>query len=350
MIHSIHPYPCKFPSTIADKYLEPTKNFLDPFCGSGTSLLEAARKGMEVYGFDCNPIAGLISRCKLVNLRNTEIVNLEKFAKQALQVSFESIDPNLTLHSFHGRDHWFSEEVQREFAFLLEEIDDYDRDSNSWVVLATVLSAITVAHSKQDSETRYVAVEKKHSRGDVIVAFAKKLDRVTRAIRARGPLPNNNRQVFLGDIRQGMPIEDNSISQVITSPPYANTMDYYLYHKQRMNILGFDFKKTQSQEIGSRYEFSSKKESKETWNRDYEIGLREVARVLENSGRAIYIIGDSQIAGELVDGAKLTTEVAKSIGLSCKVLESIPMAGRSRTFNHSYQRPNKFEHVVEVRK
>jgi hypothetical protein len=117
-----------------------------------------------------------------------------------------------------------------------------------------------------------------------------------------------------------------------------------------MNILGFDFKKTQSQEIGSRYEFSSKKESKETWNRDYEIGLREVARVLENSGRAIYIIGDSQIAGELVDGAKLTTEVAKSIGLSCKVLESIPMAGRSRTFNHSYQRPNKFEHVVEVRK
>jgi site-specific DNA-methyltransferase (cytosine-N4-specific) len=117
-----------------------------------------------------------------------------------------------------------------------------------------------------------------------------------------------------------------------------------------MNLLGFDFKVVQNHEIGSRHEFSSKKRDISVWNRDYLSGMQEVMRVLKPKGRAIFVIGDSQVAGQLIDGAKLTLNCAKQLGLDAQVLESVPMTGKSRSFRASYQRPNKFEHIVEMRK
>ncbi len=58
MTHSIHPYPAKFipqiPSRIIDECSNERHTVLDPFCGSGTTLLEARRKGRDSIGFDIN--------------------------------------------------------------------------------------------------------------------------------------------------------------------------------------------------------------------------------------------------------------------------------------------------------
>ena len=72
-IHNIHPYPCKFPARIAQEYLNDKGLVLDPFCGSGTTLVEAAIKGLDTIGIDCNPIAILISQCKLLNISKKEM-------------------------------------------------------------------------------------------------------------------------------------------------------------------------------------------------------------------------------------------------------------------------------------
>jgi hypothetical protein len=68
--HSIHPYPAKLIAHIpyfflnSRKYIKQGEIVLDPFCGSGTTLLEASLSGINAYGADANPLARLISKCK----------------------------------------------------------------------------------------------------------------------------------------------------------------------------------------------------------------------------------------------------------------------------------------------
>ena len=68
-LHSIHPYPAKFIPQIPRRLIElltPDSNgvVFDPFCGSGTTLLEAQAAGYAAIGVDLNPIATLIARVK----------------------------------------------------------------------------------------------------------------------------------------------------------------------------------------------------------------------------------------------------------------------------------------------
>src|SRR5713226_6334098 len=67
--HNIHPFPAKFIADIPRKVfsfipVQPSTAVLDPFAGSGTTLLEAQRSGLDFVGVDLNPIAVLISRVK----------------------------------------------------------------------------------------------------------------------------------------------------------------------------------------------------------------------------------------------------------------------------------------------
>jgi site-specific DNA-methyltransferase (cytosine-N4-specific) len=100
-------------------------------------------------------------------------------------------------------------------------------------------------------------------------------------------------QVFNADSRNLNFISDNSIDIIITSPPYANTYDYYLYHKFRKRWLDLDVKFAQYNEIGSRREYSSLKEKKEKWNDDLIKCFAEMQRVLKPHHFASIVIGDS---------------------------------------------------------
>ena len=66
---NIHPYPARFINEIPKHLIEEIgcpegTIILDPFCGSGTTLVEAQRHGFDSVGIDLNPIACLISRVK----------------------------------------------------------------------------------------------------------------------------------------------------------------------------------------------------------------------------------------------------------------------------------------------
>jgi site-specific DNA-methyltransferase (cytosine-N4-specific) len=349
-IHAVHPYPCKFPPETARQYLESGLVVLDPFCGSGTTLVEAALGGSCVRGFDCNPIAVVISRFKLIpaDARFFCVADTVLAELQLTRSGFAASDAELP--PFKGRDHWFAPVVQRELAAAVEWIEKNAQDADITLWLQTALSSIINRVSFQDSETRYARVEREFAPGQVTELFLDRACLLLRALRERGSIERNGHVVDLADVMDGIPLPSESVDLIVTSPPYANTMDYYLYHKQRMNVLGFDFKLTQHREIGSRWEFSSLKRKREKWDEDYGRSLAEMHRVLKPGGRAVVIIGDSQIAGELINAAELTARIATDRGLTSRVLESTPLAQRSRSFNPGFQRPNKFEHVLELTK
>ena len=109
--------------------------------------------------------------------------------------------------------------------------------------------------------------------------------------------------------------------------------------------------KRKGQSFISRSKWEELKESiKEKWDEDYFLGISEMARVLKKGATAFVIIGDSQIAGNLVSGATTTLKAATRAGLNSLHLESVPMTGKSRSFRASFQRPNKFEHVIKLSK
>ena len=82
LTHGIHPYPAKFPPQIPARLIEiltrPGDVLLDPFCGSGTTLVEALRLDRSAVGTDINPIAVLVTETKTARLNGTAERALEE--------------------------------------------------------------------------------------------------------------------------------------------------------------------------------------------------------------------------------------------------------------------------------
>ncbi len=66
--HCYHNYPAMMIPQIAERLLEKygaNANLLfDPYCGTGTSLVEANLKGIDAIGTDLNPLARLVAKTK----------------------------------------------------------------------------------------------------------------------------------------------------------------------------------------------------------------------------------------------------------------------------------------------
>lgn len=345
-INAAHPYPCKYPAESIRQFLKaPAGVLLDPFCGSGTTVLEGAINGWQhVYGFDSNPIAVLITKFKTLRVDERLFADCES-ALGAFVLN-ANVSQDQSKLDFDGATHWFAKHVLNDLGTIVAWINkNQDRRVRTWLRLS--LSRIINRVSRQDSETRYVAIDRNIKKGETLERFAQSARSTLDLLRDR-PALKSDVSVAAADIQHGIPLPDSSVDRIVTSPPYANTMDYYLYHKQRMNILGFDFKRTQQMEIGSRHEYSSLRAPASKWRNDYLDCLREFRRVLKSGGEAIIVIGDSQIAGTKVDAADLTMSLSKELGMDCVVLESVPLSGRSRSFSRGFQRPNKFEHVLRL--
>lgn len=84
LTHSLHPYPAKFPpqlpQTILKKYSNKGETVLDPFCGSGTTLVEARLQGINAIGIDVNGLSCLLSKVKATSLKENQISEINHFA------------------------------------------------------------------------------------------------------------------------------------------------------------------------------------------------------------------------------------------------------------------------------
>ena len=80
------------------------------------------------------------------------------------------------------------------------------------------------------------------------------------------------------DSRNLTMLENESVDIIITSPPYANTYDYYLYHKFRKRWLDLDVHFAQYNEIGSRREYSSLKKPANQWTIDFSNNIIKIQK------------------------------------------------------------------------
>jgi len=358
LTHSLHPYPAKFPPQLPKKILEDYaikgQTVLDPFCGSGTTLIEARIFGANAIGVDVNGLSVLLSEVKATPLTEQQFSIVQAFIlKIEKEISKWKSEnrPQIKIKEIEGQEHWFQNNVSEEITFLLNEISK-QTDNDIQNFLKIVLSSIIVRVSNQDSDTRFAAIEKNVINGYTLEVFCKKAKEYNSRMAEFSELVHYSTelQVYNADSRNLDFIKDNSIDIIITSPPYANTYDYYLYHKFRKRWLDLDVKFAQYNEIGSRREYSSLKEKKEKWNEDLIKCFAEMQRVLKPNHFAFIVIGDSVIKKELIKIEKEISVFAPKIGFKVNEILSSDLSKHSRIFNPSYAQKGKKEHLIILEK
>lgn len=334
-INSIHPYPAKFipeiPRNLIDVIGLPKNTWvLDPFCGSGVTLVESQLAGIPSIGIDLNPIACLISQVKTEPLGENFLEWAKKITENAKRKKTAVLPdiPNL--------NHWFKEDVQQVLSKLKSQIDTVS-DAQIKNALRLSLSSILVRVSNQESDTRYAAIEKKLSSDKIYDVFYEAAERLDSSKRKYQP-PASAVKIICKDIMQVTPAEiKHPIGLVVTSPPYPNAYEYWLYHKYRMYWLGFDPITVKEKEIGARAHFFKKNHHTE---KDFEVQMQFVMNLLNSSlvkgGHICIVVGRSKIHGKIVSNADIILQTGNALGLKPIANLSRQIATSRRTFNLSH--------------
>ena len=334
-IEAIHPYPAKFigeiPRALIETFPVPEGSAIfDPFCGSGTSLLEAQRAGLPSIGVDLNPIACLISRVKTSPTPERLVEAAAEIVEGARAI--KEVEPS----GIPNVDHWFKSEIQLAVGALAQTMS-----SSEYILfedhLRLALSSILVRVSNQDSDTRYAAVEKNITYSDVFSLFLSSVQKLDRSLNERNwDLPEA--LVIEGNTLEIDPSEiKKEVGLIVTSPPYPNAYEYWLYHKYRMWWLGFDPIAVKEQEIGARAHFFKKNHhTAEHFVDQMQKTFELISKVLVKNGFVCFVVGRSKIHGEIVDNGNIISDVAKNIGLEEIVRIERPIHSQRKSFNLSH--------------
>ncbi len=304
----------------------------DPFCGSGTTLIEAQAQGYPSIGVDLNPIACLIARVATSPQPPRLETSARRCAAQARQAPTARIPPIPNL------DHWFKQPVQAALASILETIDS-ETTASTRDALRLALSSTITRISNQDSDTRYAAVAKDVTGDTVYEAFLRA------AIKCAAALPAPNAQIARSTIHCRDVLElsvsdiDQPIGLVICSPPYPNAYEYWLYHKYRMYWLGHDPLYVKEREIGARPHYFRKNPSTPA---DFRAHMAKVFRLLRDAcidgSYACFVVGHSKIHGHIIDNGSLLKDAAAEHRFEHVALLTRNIAPYRKAFNLSHSR------------
>ncbi len=342
-LHAIHPYPAKFipeipRALIAEFPPEATAVVLDPFCGSGTTLVEAQRAGHGAIGIDLNPIACRISRVKtgpLPRCLGLAAIRCREAAASAAGHVPTDI-PNLS--------HWFRHDVSEAVSALIGAIGS-EAPEECREALELALSSILVRVSNQDSDTRYAAVEKQVGPKQVFDWFVDAAGRIESALRAR-PADSAPVQVIESDILSVKPgVVGKRVGLVVTSPPYPNAYEYWLYHKYRMWWLGHDALRVREREIGARAHFFGGKATADDFFHQMSGVFRLLDCVCTEDANVCFVVGDSKIHGRIVSNADALERAAAATGFVTAGHVLRNMRAEKKSFNLAHARIRQ-EHVL----
>lgn len=353
LTHNFHPYPAKYipqiPGSILDRYtLEKNAVVLDPFAGSGTTLIESIIRGYDAIGIDSNPISALISKVKSTPLNDIERSLISIFMDD-LSSEIDKGVFEVELPDFKNRDHWFQRNMLMEL-LLIKNLIQTVENSNARDFLMCALSAVTVKCSNQENDTRWAAKQKNLSDGFAFKEFFKKLTAMLTRINELDILAKGSAKVFNGDSTNMYFLEDKCVDIVITSPPYLNSYDYYLYHKLRMFILGFDHLEAQNLEIGSRNKHSDKNLGAESYFESMKAVAEELYRVLKPTGKSVIVVGDAIVNKKLIDMSEEYIKFFEEVGFKIAEAYAFDQRKYTTTFIKKSTNVSKKTHVLVFEK
>ena len=282
LTHYLFRFPAKFHPPVVrkliDEYSKPGDHILDPFCGSGTMLVEAAVAGRNAVGLDVDPVAAFVSRVKThryspgwlkasSDLLSQDLAELRRLGEEHYVRKFTDITRDelnaaisaagLWIPEIPNLFHWFRKYVILDMARINGAIQGLQAPNTHKDFFKLCFASIVRAASNADpvpvsglEVTSYM--KRKEAMGRVINPFALFDRSVSKALKAtfeyRQKLDNSSTvSSKQADARHLSSSLRRDFDAIITSPPYHNAVDYYRRHKLEMFWLGFT--KTQEERL-----------------------------------------------------------------------------------------------------
>ncbi|OFV93513.1 MAG: hypothetical protein A3F68_06260 [Acidobacteria bacterium RIFCSPLOWO2_12_FULL_54_10] len=352
--HALHAFAAKFPPQLPRIFIEGLthkgETVMDPMMGSGTAIVEAFLCGRRAVGFDIDPLALTICRVKThpVDFLETtwagkRVVNSAiKLLQRASRLE-PAMRERFSPASLEFIDYWFGKQSQRELMALLLAIEREHLEQPLLDFLKVVFSSIIITKSGGVSlaydlaHTRPHLLEGKPYK-DAIKIFEARLAKSAALL---SQLPSNGKHVEIQqhDCRQRLPLEEDSVQLIVTSPPYANAIDYMRAHKFSLVWFGEDIdglSTLRSTYIGSEKtgvpntpdlpssvcravdklkEVDSKKSRVlAKYFADMRLALGEMVRVLEPGRCCIVVVGPSTMRGQTIKTHELLSDIGNEVG------------------------------------
>lgn len=310
---SFHWYPARFvpqiPSILIGYFSDKGDTILDPFCGSGTTLLEAFRLDRKPIGIDIHPAAILMTKAKLLSIEPQEIdAAIQVFTNLAESEACKTAQTDermLSIPNAEENSKWFAPQTLMELSCIYHEISALGDDKLEMVAKCCFSSILNKVCS-QDKHYGWICDNVKPKElvyKDAFVAFKAKLYEYKKFKEqydiemkhyADRMVGDNDVQILCGDSRKLLKeFSSDSIDLVVTSPPYLNVTDYV--KSFRLYMLWFgppEWGELSKSEIGARWK-RFHKFCLEEYISEMKECVAQITRVLKHDKYFCIVIGES---------------------------------------------------------
>ena len=376
--HLIHSYPAKLLSNIpyyflASDALCPRDGvILDPFCGTGTVLLEAMLSGRNALGADANPLAKLITSVKtnyipkesLINTLTITLIRAKKYRKVVNHPDAVSV--------------WYSSKSLRQLTNIqrsISEIEDEQQREFFELCFSNVVRKVSYADPSisvpvhwnperfNSHPERMNEVKKKLQQLQTVDVYDKfefvSKSNIDRIDTLKGKFSEEITARFISDDARKLGLENKSVDLILTSPPYAGAQKYIraswlnLYWLNRVkledirelkthNIGREDYKKDEIYESYTSIEaadiilkdlYKSGKTKRAFLAANYlnemKVALDESCRVLRQGGYMVIVIGNNTVCKRQFETQDYITSylVNRGMKLQYKLIDDIKSFG-----------------------
>lgn len=312
-----HWYPARFVPQLAGiligYFSEPGETVIDPFCGSGTTLIEAFKFGRKAVGVDVNPIAVLMTKAKLTPYSERGFAEYSRTIVEGARVRYaewrkKGAEPwvgEANVPNPEENQKWYDGDTLRELASIWGEIRLRPHSKYKNAALAAFSSILKRCSSNENKHWGWICDNCQPKRSvyhDAFAEFSRKIEaykicarrlQVEASELQDSKIALSDIKVYQGDCSRILSgFREESADLLVTSPPYFSVTDYV--RSQRLSFLWLyeDMERYKRDEIGARYK-RHRKASLEEYLGAMESSMSAVARILKKNRFCCMVLGES---------------------------------------------------------
>lgn len=290
---------------------------LDPFCGSGTTLLACREAGIDSVGVDVLPMSVLASRVKSTEY---DWEKLRESAKRLLKRKFQFVDFGFP----ENLKRYFNRHTLDDVMFFKSEVNALNDDERDFFTLALVNAAMKASWAYKDGSVLKVRKHHVPPFRDLFRRISFRMIREGREFNGEGKA-----RAYSGDARK-LDEKGEAFDAVITSPPYLNIIDYTKVYAIENWFAG----RGRVTPLRSYFGFSEGKEGEDKYFDDMGFVLREMHRVMKPGATAGIVVGNAYFPDRVVDVDLILARMGERAGFKARqivVLNKRPaLEGRTK--------------------
>jgi DNA modification methylase len=288
------------------------ETLLDPFCGSGTALVEAKTLGINSIGVDISPLCCLISQVKC-DLLDLSLEDLTKYDRNEILLFF---DKKL-------------KKVRK--SKVLDYFKTDNKLEDDLIFDPRIYGFYKTAYLYALSDNRYVD-------RDMFTGFNQNINSIFRTIdtfdkwKREEKLKLGKHEIKSADARE-LELKDDSIDGVLTSPPYSIAVDYIKNDLHALEFFDVSPNKLRENMVGLR---GNRKDKIQNYYIDMRESIDEMYRVLKDGGYCVIVIGNNVVNGKKLNNNEKFVEFGKDSGFTFIKTIRRPILGGYARLRYEY--------------